>query len=111
MAPPKRKTTGGRVTPKKTTTLSTPIVDGHRASSTPKSRDGDHPDISSRYTPPNPKEFYESPRWVQILMLALLIGGVLAIMMRYLVWNDSNLPILVGLVLMLGGLYTATKWH
>lgn len=99
------------MTPKKTTTLSTPIVDGHRASSTPKSRDADHPTESSRYTAPNPKEFYESPRWVPILMLALLVLGMLAIMMRYIVWQDSNVPIIVGLVLMLGGLYTATKWH
>lgn len=111
MAPPKRKTTGGRVTPKKTTTPSTPIVHGGKVSSTPKSRDADHPQSSSRYTAPNPKEFYESPTWVPVLMLALLVLGGLAILARYVIWEDSNLPVLVGLVLMLGGLYTATKWH
>lgn len=66
---------------------------------------------SSRYTPPTPKEFYESPRWIPALMAVLLIGGALAILSRYVIWDDSNTPVLVGLVLMLGGLYTATKWR
>lgn len=66
---------------------------------------------SARYTAPNPKEFYESPTWVPVLMAALLIGGVVAILLRYVVWENSNIPVLVGLVLMLAGLYTATKWH
>jgi hypothetical protein len=35
------------------------------------------------------------------------------IMLRYVVpaWNNTNVPVVVGLVLMLGGLFTATKWH
>jgi hypothetical protein len=66
---------------------------------------------SSRYTPPTPKEFYESPRWIPVLMAALLIAGALAILSRYIIWDSSNMPVLVGLVLMLGGLYTATKWR
>jgi hypothetical protein len=42
----------------------------------------------------------------------ILIGlGGLIILLRYLVWPDSNLPVLVGLALLLAGLYTATKWH
>jgi hypothetical protein len=44
--------------------------------------------------------------------MAVLIGlGALTIILRYLVWQDSNIPVLVGLVFLLGGLYTATKWH
>jgi len=65
---------------------------------------------STRYTPPNPHELEESPRWVPILMAVLLGLGALVIMLRYLVWDDSNLPVLLGLALLLGGLFTATKW-
>ena len=57
---------------------------------------------SSRYTPPTPKEFYESPRWVPILMLALLAIGVLAILSRYVIWDTTNTPVLVGLGFLLG---------
>ena len=66
---------------------------------------------STRYTPPTPKDVYESPRWVPILMAVLLGLGVLVILLKYLVWPDSNWPVLVGLGAMLGGLFTATKWH
>lgn len=53
----------------------------------------------------------ESPRWVPILMMALLVIGALIILLRYIVWTDSNWPILIGLGFLLGGLYTATKWE
>lgn len=66
---------------------------------------------SSRYTPPTPKEFYESPRWVPILMLTLLAIGVLAILSRYVIWDNTNTPVLVGLAFLLGGLWVATKWR
>ena len=66
---------------------------------------------SSRYTPPTPKDFYESPRWVPILMIALLAIGVLAILSRYLIWDNTNTPVLVGLGFLLGGLWVATKWR
>ena len=65
VAPPKRKTSG-RVTPKGTrpgqaTTTHEPITTSSAGVS-----------ASSRYTPPTPKDFYESPRWVPILMLVPL---------------------------------------
>ena len=66
---------------------------------------------SSRYTPPVPKELRESPKWLPILMFLLIGIGGLVILLRYLVWPDSNVPVLVGLGLLLAGLYTATKWH
>jgi hypothetical protein len=66
---------------------------------------------STRYTPPTSRDELESPRWVPILMAVLIGIGALVIILRYLVWQDSNLPVLVGLVFLLGGLYTATKWH
>ena len=72
-----------------------------------------HADASSRYTPPTPREFYESPKWVPILMFSLIGLGVISIMLRYIVpaWNYTNIPVVVGLGFMLGGLFTATKWH
>ena len=65
---------------------------------------------SSRYTPPTPAEVRHSRPWVPVLMLALLIAGALIIMVRYLVWRD-NVATIIGLALILGGLYTATKWR
>jgi len=66
---------------------------------------------SSRYTPPTPKEFYESPRWVPVLMLVLLGIGVLAILSRYVIWDTTNTPVLIGLGFLLAGLWVATKWR
>ena len=67
---------------------------------------------SSRYTPPTPKEFYESPPWVPILMAVFVCLGAIAIITRYLVpsFQNTNTPVLIGLFLMLAGLFTATKW-
>lgn len=65
---------------------------------------------SSRYTPPIPEELKHSPPWVPYVMLILLGLGAVMIMVRYLAF-DSNWPTLVGLVFILGGLYTATKWR
>jgi len=54
----------------------------------------------------------ESPKWVPILMIALLVLGVIFILARYLFAdNVGNWPVFVGLACVLGGLYTATKWH
>ena len=71
------------------------------------------PDASTRYTPPTPKSYYVSPPWVPILMFALIAVGVLAILSRYVVpsFQNTNTPVLIGLVFMLGGLFTATKWR
>ena len=66
---------------------------------------------SSRYTPPNPQSMYESPRWVPVTMIALIAIAVVAILLRYLVWTGSNVPVVVGLVFLLAGLFVATKWH
>ena len=46
-----------------------------------------------------------------ILMFVLIGLGGLIIILRYLVWQDSNLPVLIGLGFLLAGLYTATRWH
>jgi hypothetical protein len=103
VAPPKRKT-GGRVTPAGTRPGSAPARagDGERSAAI---------GASSRYTPPVPQSAKQSPAWVPVLMLTLFIVGAIAIMLRYLVWDSSNIPMIVGLVCLLGGLYVATKWR
>ena len=103
MAPPKRKSGGGRVTPKGTQpgdrTVSSPGVDDHMVAA------------SSRYTPKQQKRQIIPPAWIPVIMLVLLIGGGLVIMARYLVFTDSNWPTVVGLGMILGGLYAGTKWQ
>ncbi|MDP2290144.1 MAG: cell division protein CrgA [Actinomycetota bacterium] len=105
MAPPKRKSTG-RVTPKGT----------KPGQVTAMAKEAPHHDSSiaqsSRYTPPTPKEYYESPSWVPILMFTFLGLGAISIILRYVVpaFENTNTPVLIGLVCMLAGLFTATKW-
>lgn len=106
VAPPKRRTSG-RVTPKGT----------KPGQVTAMAKEAPHHDStvskSSRYTPPTPKEFYESPKWVPIVMAAFLALGVLAILLRYVVpsFENTNTPVLIGLGFLLAGLFTATKWR
>jgi len=103
VAPPKRKT-GGRVTPAGTRPGSAPAAAraAERSSAV---------GASSRYTPPVPQSAKESPPWVPVLMLTLFVVGAVAIMLRYLVFDNSNIPMIVGLACLLGGLYVATKWR
>lgn len=108
MAPPKRKTGGGRVTPKGTR------PEDRYVATTGNDKHGDElHDVaaSSRYTPKAQRRQLVPPNWIPVIMLVLLIGGGLMIMARYLVFTDSNIPTLAGLVMILGGLYTATKWR
>jgi hypothetical protein len=103
MAPPKRKSGGGRVTAKGTRPGERPT--------TSQTADGHEVSASSRYTPKQQRRQLIPPNWIPVIMLILLIGGGLMIMARYLIFTDSNWPTLVGLVAILGGLYTATKWQ
>jgi hypothetical protein len=108
MAPPKRKTGGGRVTPKGTR------PEDRYVATTSNTKHGDeHHDVaaSSRYTPKAQRRALVPPHWIPVIMLILLIGGGLMIMARYLIFTDSNIPTLIGLGMILGGLYTATKWR
>jgi hypothetical protein len=104
MAPPKRKTGGGRVTPKGTRPedrkVSTSSEDGPHQAAT----------ASSRYTPKAQKRELVPSHWIPIIMVALLVLGGLLIMARYLFW-DSNVATLLGLVCILGALWAATKWR
>ncbi len=94
--PPKRRVKGGRVTPK----------GGHASAS--------RPDPSSRYTPPVPKEYKVSPRWVPVLMFTLLGIGLAVIFLNYLgvlPGGTKNSYLLVGLGSILGGIMTATQYR
>jgi hypothetical protein len=99
----KRKT-GGRVTPAGTRP-------GDKPTPAKAARPAAHPAASSRYTPPVPQAAKESPPWLPAVMLGLFVLGGIAIMARYLVFPDSNWPMLVGLACLLGGLFLATKWR
>ena len=91
----------GRVTPKKDE-----VVERER---TP-------PPPSGRYTPPVPKEWRESPKWVPIAMFTFLGLGALLIIVNYTPWWDdlvgaSNWYLLGGLGLVTAGFITATRWE
>ena len=103
--PPKRKVTGGRVTPK-----------GGKSAV-------NRPEASTRYTPPVPREMKVSPTWVPVLMFTLLGLGMLVILLNYLgvlpaLWWDnppdsdtSNWWLLIGLGSILAGIMTATQYR
>ncbi|MDP1818520.1 MAG: cell division protein CrgA [Acidimicrobiales bacterium] len=94
--PPKRKVKGGRVTPK--------------GGPPPVAR----PEASSRYTPPVPREYKVSPRWVPVLMFALLAIGLVVIFCNYLgvlPGGTKNTYLLAGLAAILGGIVTATQYR
>ena len=103
MAPPKRKTGGGRTTPKGTR------PGEQRFANPDTNRDGVH--TSSRYTPPVTSEMKAPKAWVPVLMVALFLIGMVVIMLRNLVFTGNNWLTLIGLGAILGGLFTATKWR
>jgi hypothetical protein len=108
VAPPKRKT-GGRTTP-----AGTKPSDAPRASTAGAGGRGEATAThyeSGRYTAPIARSQKESPPWVPALMLGLLLVGALLIMLRYLVWDNTNVPMVLGMACLLGGLYTGTKWR
>ena len=107
MAPPKRKSGGGRVTPKGT--------QPGRAATSRTAAAADDVDrtvaASSRYTPKQQRRQLIPPNWIPVIMVVLLVGGGLMIMARYLIFSESNIPTLIGLAMILGGLFAATKWE
>jgi hypothetical protein len=91
----KTKVRGSRVTPKGTTPRYTPPP-------------------SSRYTPPVPREYKVSPRWVPVLMFTLLGLGIIVILINYLgllPGGAKNTYLLIGLGLITGGFIAATKYR
>jgi hypothetical protein len=99
-----KKKQGGRVTPK----------GGHTNPTNMHGINNEGVGSSSRYTPPVPEYVKQSPQWVLWLMFALLGIGFLVIFFYYLGFvpgGRSNWYLAVGLTSLLGGLYTATKYH
>ena len=99
MATKKKK--GGRYTPKGGASKN-PVVTDTGVSS------------NSRYTPPIPQSKKHSAPWVPWVMFALLGLGALIILLYYVglvPGGRSNWYLAVGLAGVLGGLYTATKYH
>ena len=95
---------GGRTTPK----------GGGRT--TPKSTGSGthHPEASTRYTPPIPKEYKVSPTWVPVLMFTFLAIGLIVIFCNYLgvlPGGTKNSYLLVGLGGILAGIVTATQYR
>ena len=69
---------------------------------------------SSRYTPPVPEFKKHSPVWMLYVLFGLLGFGALIILAYYIgavPGGRSNWYLFTGLVSLLGGLYTATKYH
>jgi hypothetical protein len=69
---------------------------------------------SGRYTPPVPKEYKESSRWVPVLLISFLVLGMLTIVCNYLgllPGGASNGYLLLGLGLITLGFITATRYR
>jgi len=120
VAPPKRKTGSGRVTPKGTKPGTLPTAGTPTARHKAPKRDNEHEyhaaEASSRYTPKVPQSQKESPRWWPALMISLFAVGGALILIKYLGWvpggqDGSQWWIVGGLVSVLGGLFTATQWR
>jgi Cell division protein CrgA len=116
MAPPKRKT-GGRITPKGTRPGDLPTAAAPTAGGTSDTADTAHrtPTASKRYTPPAVNVKQPSPTWVPVLMFALWIIGALVIMLNYIQHVLPGVPnnwyLIVGLALILLGLFVATQYR
>jgi hypothetical protein len=81
---------------------------------TPKGGQPVAPTVSGRYTPPIPREYKVSPKWVPILMFSLLIAGMLVIIANYLEvlpGDAKNTYLFLGLGMITGGFITATKYR
>jgi len=90
------------------------ILRRSKAQRTPAGRGRVTPRQSGRYTPPIPREKKVSPRWVPVLLLALLIGGMLVILLNYLgvlPGGTKNEYLLGGLALITVGFVVATTYR
>ncbi len=103
MATNKKK--GGRVTPK----------GGHANPTNMQGANAEDIEASTRYTPPTSTQFKQpSPQWMLYLLFGLLGFGTIVIFFYYIGFvpgGRSNWYLAVGLFSLLGGLYTATKYH
>ena len=71
-------------------------------------------EVQASYTPPISRDVRVSPPWVPVVMFVLLGLGALVILFYYLGFvpgGRSNWYLFSGLTCVLGGLFTATKYH
>lgn len=68
---------------------------------------------SGRYTAPEPAARAPSPWWVPVLLIGLIVAGIVIVMVGY--WGSHGglrLGLLaVGAACVLGGFFTATRYH
>jgi hypothetical protein len=110
--------TTGRVTPKGTAPRGAPAkgatAKGAMTAAAGQTPAGRVAPASSRYTPPVVRSQKVSPRWVPVLMFALLGLGVLTIILNYLgvlPGSSDNRYLLAGLAAITGGFVTATQYR
>lgn len=73
-----------------------------------------HSNNSSQYVSlADSSQHKKSPVWVSVMLFFWLGLGIATIIVNYLgmVWDTSNIVLLVGLLFILFGLVTATKLH
>ncbi|MCU1453797.1 MAG: hypothetical protein JWN46_1943 [Acidimicrobiales bacterium] len=107
--PANRRVVSRRVTKAGASPAPRPAKGAHRArSSTAREQPS-----SKRYTPPVTRADLPSPAWVPILMFGLLIAGALVIILNYVgaLGGVSNVKLVIGLGLILGGIITATQYR
>jgi len=69
---------------------------------------------SGRYTPPIPRSRKVSPKWMGLLIIALLIVGALVIVLNYfniMPAGPSDWYLLVGILMIASGFLVATRYH
>ncbi|CAA9235076.1 MAG: hypothetical protein AVDCRST_MAG50-1388 [uncultured Acidimicrobiales bacterium] len=118
MAEKRKVVQSGRVTPKGTQppTKGRPGGRNARRGAGPSAAEAETSTArSGRYTPPAPRPQKVSPRWVPIVMGALLVIGMLMIVLNYLNLlpglDPSNWYLLAGLALITAGFVVATRWR
>lgn len=88
---------------------------GRTAATSSHAHGKQHPDeASSRYTPPIPSTYYESPAWLPVVMFGLLALGILIIVLNYvhvLPGGESGWYLLAGVVSITGGIFAATQYR
>jgi len=71
-------------------------------------------EANTRYTPPIPRGKKTSPKWMGAAILGMWILGALVIILSYmdvLPDHGSGWYLVAGIVLLVGGLGTATQYH
>jgi len=71
-------------------------------------------EASARYTPPVPRSYKQSPRWMGPLILSAFVLGALVIILSYvevLPDHGSGWYLVGGIVSLVGGLALATQYR